>query len=293
LLAILQACHQLITVNAAAQRRRRKRPEEPSLAFLLLSDREWLNNGIEASYPTQAIKWESRTKRLGSAFMEKLALLSFDVPSLSQGGRAALVASATSGDTFVSAEVIHPPPEAQTASDSQIHAVPKLSPAEQDHDKGHASPSPPARTLMMPAISSTNDPKNRELVERGPEIERRMRVEQTYITQYAGLIGSTPREIKRVLVRYWLDRVTARAEGRDVVRFADAILFESIVTVRWPNLYPAVRARKPGGIQSLLTELGVVTDHDLVELVAALDKTWKSERQERKAQRSLGESNTP
>ncbi len=69
----------------------------------------------------------------------------------------------------------------------------------------------------------------------------------------------------------------AVSEERDVGQFAEAILFESVVTVRWPNLYPAIRERRVSGVASLRALLGGEQNEDLDVLVAALDQAWSKE----------------
>lgn len=291
---ILRACNRLMLAQPQrpSWHRRRSKKHTYTLAFILLSEREWLYNAIETSYPAQLRSWQSRTKRLGSYFMEKLALISFDLPALSSRARAALVASATGEDT---AHAKVPQLKAGTFEKSSVYITNeqlRIQPVIDVHSSApDAYEDSSYRTreddgLLRPVLSSTGDPKNVELVNRALEVERRMRLERKYIAQYSSLIGQNPREIKRVLVRYWLDRVVALSEGRDVEHFAEAILFESVVTVRWPNLYSAIRERKPGGLASLFSQFQGQEISDLLTIASALDVAWTAEAQQQSAHSS-------
>ena len=283
---ILRACNQLMLARPtrSGRQRRGRDSHHYTLAFILLSEREWLYNAIESSYPSQLATWHSNTKRLGSYFMEKLALVSFDLPTLSNSARAAIVGSATGEDAVTmktpgfevaigfESSLRHTGRGTQ-AGDGPVSEIEAAAAGAGDQEDNVVN----AGTLR-PVLSSTGDPKNRELVERAAEVERRMRLERKYIAQYSSLIGRNPREIKRVLVRYWLDRVMAAAETREVNQFAETILFESIVTIRWPNLYPAITRRRVGGVRELLDQLGGDNDEDLHILIAVLDHAWQKER---------------
>jgi len=284
-LEIIRACNQLMLAQPPKVRglRRRRNKNIYTLACILLSEREWLYNAIESNYPFQLASWLSKTKRLGSYFMEKLALISFDLPTLSTSARAALVGSATGEEAvrmatldFESTIASEPAPKRVFggAASSDVTAAEESG---DDWELGDSADEDLAVGILRPVLSSTGDPKNRELVERAAEVERRMQLERKYIAQYSNLIGRNPREIKRVLVRYWLDRVMAVSEERDVGQFAEAILFESVVTVRWPNLYPAIRERRVSGVASLRALLGGEQNEDLDVLVAALDQAWSKE----------------
>ncbi|WP_083975123.1 P-loop NTPase fold protein [Herbidospora daliensis] len=277
-LEVLRACNKLLSRPHGWRIRNRS-----VIAFILLAERNWLYNAIETCYGPQEGNWHSRTKQLGASFMEKIALLSFDLPPLSHRARGALVASAT-GENYTPA-LVDPPTQNTTSSVFRVSGtVPVAVDVTTIAKSGNtAARSMAARSgLLMPVLSSTDDPRNLELVARAVEIERRMRIERRYLSQYAGLIGANPREIKRVLIRYWLDRVVALSEARDVSMFVETILFESIVTVRWPNLSPAVRSRQVGSLESLLQELGVSsTEEDLTVLIGALNSGWRMEEQRR------------
>ena len=279
---VLRACNRLMLARPkhSLRRRMRRANQGPTLAIILLSEREWLFNAIEASYASQQGTWRSNTKRLGSYFMEKLALVSFDLPILSASARVAFIASAT-GEGQMPIQTASPDPTKLAMQPAETHALApgSTSPAatSQGSFAATASGSNSSPTILQPALSSTGDPKNAELVKRFAEIERRMRVERRYIMQYSSYLGENPREIKRVLIRYWLDRVVALSEGRDVVQFAEAILFESIVTVRWPVLYPVIRRRKPGEIISALAELRTERFEELQHIAETLDSAWTVE----------------
>jgi WD40 repeat protein len=282
---VLRACNELMLAHPTGSlfARVARRQRSHCIAFLLLAEKSWLYNSIEAAHAVQTDAWSVRTARMGTSFMEKLALLSFDLPVLSATARIALVSAAT-GEAKVTQLPLFQPVVSQISPDSGLReAEIEVTTMEAQQERRTSLHQPlmsgSSSNMLMPVLSSTGDPRNQELVERASEIERRMDVERKYIAQYATLIGSTPREIKRVLVRYWVDRVVALSEGRDVNRFAEAILFETIVSVRWPALATAIRSRENGAVLSALEALDVKdVFSELQFLSQALDAAWAAEK---------------
>ncbi len=276
---VLSAVNRLIISNAHIDELR-ENSNSGTIGFVLLSDRDWIYNAIEASHQTQTAGWEIRSKRLGEMFMEKLALLSVDLPPLSRSARQGLVAT-SAGEADISLSQIDDEQLAPTiAASSSIRPGPNLrrQPTRQrtpgDPSAAKESTTTATSVQLTPVLSSVGDWKNRDLVDRGAEIERRARVERHYIAEYSHLLGSTPRQIKRTLVRYWIERVIAATMGRNPDQFESQILLESILIVRWPNVVYNTGAA-PDAMMSRAVDLGIDNDS---ELMTVLDRLRTADR---------------